>query len=158
MIPLQETVAGFEELRASGLIRHWGVSNFDVGDLERLERLDGGSAVQTDQVLYNLARRAAETRLLPWCLRRGMPIMAYSPLDQGGLLWLEHERARPSRKRRVVLPSRPVDESPRVVHRLREARGLGGHRCHARARTVRSIASRSPRVKSFVAAHRMNVE
>jgi diketogulonate reductase-like aldo/keto reductase len=86
MIPLQETVAGFEELRASGLIRHWGVSNFDVGHLERLERLDGGSAVQTDQVLYNLARRAAELRLLPWCLRRGMPIMAYSPLDQGGLL------------------------------------------------------------------------
>jgi diketogulonate reductase-like aldo/keto reductase len=85
-IPLQETVAGFEELRATGLIRHWGVSNFDVVDLERLLRLDDGSAVQTDQVLYNLGRRAAETRLLPWCLSRGMPIMAYSPLDQGRLL------------------------------------------------------------------------
>jgi diketogulonate reductase-like aldo/keto reductase len=86
MIPLQETVAGFEELRSGGLIRHWGVSNFDVGDLERLLQTEGGSEVQTDQVLYNLASRGVETRLLPWCLRRGLPIMAYSPLDQGRLL------------------------------------------------------------------------
>jgi diketogulonate reductase-like aldo/keto reductase len=86
MIPLQETVAAFEELRAAGLVHHWGVSNFDVGDLERLLRVEGGSAVEADQVLYNLAKRSAETRLLPWCLQRGMPIMAYSPLDQGRLL------------------------------------------------------------------------
>lgn len=86
MIPLQETVAAFEELRAAGLVHHWGVSNFDVGDLERLLRVEGGSAVEADQVLYNLARRSAETRLLPWCLQRRMPIMAYSPLDHGRLL------------------------------------------------------------------------
>jgi diketogulonate reductase-like aldo/keto reductase len=85
-IPLHETVAGFQELRAAGLVHHWGVSNFDAGDLERLLRVEGGSAVEADQVLYNLARRSAETRLLPWCLQRGMPIMAYSPLDQGRLL------------------------------------------------------------------------
>jgi diketogulonate reductase-like aldo/keto reductase len=85
-ISLQETVAGFEELRRGGLIRHWGVSNFDVGDLERLLQTEGGSEVQTDQVLYNLASRGIETTLLPWCLRRGLPIMAYSPLDQGRVL------------------------------------------------------------------------
>jgi diketogulonate reductase-like aldo/keto reductase len=84
--PLEETVAGFEELRAEGLIRHWGVSNFDRRDLEQLLRVDGGDAVQTDQVLYNLGRRSVELDLLPWCLRHGMPIMAYSPLEQGRLL------------------------------------------------------------------------
>jgi diketogulonate reductase-like aldo/keto reductase len=86
MIPLEETVAGFEDLRAAGLVRNWGVSNFDVPHLERLMSIPGGRAVQTDQVLYNLSRRGIETRLLPWCLRRGIPIMAYSPLDQGRLL------------------------------------------------------------------------
>jgi diketogulonate reductase-like aldo/keto reductase len=86
MIPLQETVAGFEDLRSAGLIRHWGVSNFSVDDLERLLRVEDGANVQTDQVLYNLGRRAAEWSLLPWCRRRGMPIMAYSPFEQGALL------------------------------------------------------------------------
>jgi diketogulonate reductase-like aldo/keto reductase len=86
LIPLEETVAGFEELRADGLIRYWGVSNFDVVDLERLLRVEGGSAVQTDQVLYNLGRRGIEWKLLPWCLQHGLPIMAYSPLGQGRLL------------------------------------------------------------------------
>ena len=86
MIPLRETVAGFEDLRADGLIRHWGVSNFGVRDLGRLLHIPGGSGVQTDQVLYNLAERGIETSLLPWCLVRGLPIMAYSPLDQGRLL------------------------------------------------------------------------
>ncbi len=86
MIPLRETVAGFEDLRADGLIRHWGVSNFGVRDLERLMHIPDGSGVQTDQVLYNLAERGIETSLLPWCLGRGLPIMAYSPLDQGRLL------------------------------------------------------------------------
>ena len=85
-IPLQETVAGFADLRGAGLIRHWGVSNFDVGDIERLLRVDGGDAVETDQVLYNLGRRSIEWSLLPWCVANGLPIMAYSPLEQGRLL------------------------------------------------------------------------
>jgi diketogulonate reductase-like aldo/keto reductase len=84
--PLGETVAGFEELRAAGLIRHWGVSNFDLGDLERLVQVEGGSHCQTDQVLYNLERRSIELRLLPWCVHHGLPVMAYSPLGQGQLL------------------------------------------------------------------------
>jgi diketogulonate reductase-like aldo/keto reductase len=85
-IPLEETVAAFEELRDAGLIRHWGVSNFDLVDLEQLLRIKDGSNVQTDQVLYNLSRRGIEWNLLPWCVAHGMPAMAYSPLGQGRLL------------------------------------------------------------------------
>jgi diketogulonate reductase-like aldo/keto reductase len=86
MFPIEETVAAFEELRAAGLIRHWGVSNFGLRDLEELLRVERGSAVQTDQVLYNLSRRTIEWDLLPWCRLNGLPIMAYSPLDQGRLV------------------------------------------------------------------------
>lgn len=86
MIPLEQTVGGFEDLRSEGLIRHWGVSNFDVGDMEQLLGMEHGSAVQTDEVLYNLVRRGIEPDLLPFCLSRGMPIIAYSPLLQGRLL------------------------------------------------------------------------
>jgi diketogulonate reductase-like aldo/keto reductase len=86
MVPLDETVAAFEELRAAGLIRHWGVSNFDLSALRRLVRSPGGGAVQVDQVLYNLTRRAIEWDLLPWCLEHGLPIMAYSPLEQGRIV------------------------------------------------------------------------
>jgi diketogulonate reductase-like aldo/keto reductase len=86
MIPLEQTVEGFEDLRARGLIRHWGVSNLDVLEMEKLLRMPGGRAVQVDQVLYNLSRRGIELDLMPWCLRHGLPIMAYSPLGQGRLL------------------------------------------------------------------------
>jgi diketogulonate reductase-like aldo/keto reductase len=85
-VPLEQTVTAFEELRAAGLIRNWGVSNFDLTDLQELLRVQGGSAVQTDQVLYNLSRRGIEWALLPWCVRSGIPIMAYSPLEQGRLI------------------------------------------------------------------------
>jgi len=86
MIPLEQTVEGFEDLRSEGLIRCWGVSNFDVRDMERLLSLEHGPAVQTDEVLYNLAGRGIELDLLPFCLSRRMPIIAYSPLLQGRLL------------------------------------------------------------------------
>lgn len=56
-VPLKETIAGFEALRQAGKIRHWGVSNFDVDDMEELFDQQGGNACATDQVLYNLARR-----------------------------------------------------------------------------------------------------
>jgi len=84
--PLAETVAGFEALVRSGKIRYWGVSNFDVDDMEELAGVEGGRRVATDQVLYNLARRGLEWDLLPWCRARRIPIMAYSPLDQGRIL------------------------------------------------------------------------
>ncbi|MBW8269128.1 aldo/keto reductase [Caldovatus aquaticus] len=80
--PLAETVAAFEALKRQGKIRRWGVSNLDVADLEEL-----GAALArcaTDQVLYNLSARGIEFDLLPFCRARGMPVMAYSPLGQGG--------------------------------------------------------------------------
>lgn len=85
-IPLEETLAGFESLVQEGKIRHWGVSNFDVADMEELLDLRGGSNVTTNQVLYNLTRRGIEYDLLPWCRERQVPIMAYSPIEQGRLL------------------------------------------------------------------------
>ncbi len=85
-IPLEETVQAFEELVQVGKIRYWGVSNFDVSDLEQLFRIKGGGYAATDQVLYNLMRRGIEYDLLPWCLQRSIPVMAYSPVEQGRLL------------------------------------------------------------------------
>ena len=84
-VPLAETVTGLEELVAAGRIRRWGVSNFDVADLEELARVPGGDRVAANQVLYNLARRGIEFDLLPWCAAHGIEVMAYSPLDEGRL-------------------------------------------------------------------------
>jgi diketogulonate reductase-like aldo/keto reductase len=83
---LEETLAGFEELIEAGAIRYWGVSNFDVGDMEELFQLSNGDACAGNQVLYNLRRRGIEAGLLPWCRERAVPIMAYSPFEQGRLL------------------------------------------------------------------------
>jgi diketogulonate reductase-like aldo/keto reductase len=85
-IPLEETLDAFDVLIGAGKIRYWGVSNFDVADLEKLVDLTGGEQVATDQVLYNLNRRGIEFDLLPWCRRSGLPVMAYSPIEQGRLL------------------------------------------------------------------------
>jgi len=83
-VPLAETVEAFEALRRAGKIRHWGVSNCDVDDLEELG--PALAACATDQVLYSLEHRGIEYDLLPFCAQRGMPVMAYSPLGQGGRL------------------------------------------------------------------------
>lgn len=85
-IPLADTIEGFGRLVEAGKIRHWGVSNLDPDDMQELVGLAGGDAVQTDQVLYNLSRRGIEFDLLPWCRSRKIPIMAYSPIEQGRLL------------------------------------------------------------------------
>jgi diketogulonate reductase-like aldo/keto reductase len=84
-VPLAETVEAFERLREDGLIRQWGVSNLDIDEMEELWELSGGRAVQTDQVLYNLTRRGIEWNLLPWLRERAIPVMAYSPIEQGRL-------------------------------------------------------------------------
>ena len=84
-VPLEETVSAFEELKRSGRIRHWGVSNFDLSDMNELTAIPDGRDVETDQVLYNLTRRGIEWNLLPACQRIGLPIMAYSPIEQGRL-------------------------------------------------------------------------
>ena len=84
-VPLNETLEAFTVLKRKGIIRYWGVSNFDVDDLEELASLtaDAERGIATDQVLFNLMRRGIESDLLPWCRARGIPIMAYSPLEQG---------------------------------------------------------------------------
>src|SRR5690348_8903313 len=84
--PLRETVEAFTQLVEDGKIRRWGVSNFDLSDMEELLRTPGGSSVSCNQVLYNLSRRGIEFDLLPWCRERGIPIMAYSPIEQAKLL------------------------------------------------------------------------
>lgn len=83
---LEDTLLGFEALMAQGLIGSWGVSNFDVGDMEELLALPGGTAVTANQVLYNLQRRGIEQDLLPWCRSHEIPVIAYSPVEQGRLL------------------------------------------------------------------------
>ena len=84
-VPLEETVAGFEALRGAGKIRHWGVSNFDVDDMRELLQVPGGENCATNQVLYNVTRRGPEFDLMPWMAERSMPLMAYSPIEQGRL-------------------------------------------------------------------------
>jgi diketogulonate reductase-like aldo/keto reductase len=84
-VPLDETVAAFDELKRAGRIRHWGVSNFDVADLAELADVRAGRAVEADQVLYNLLHRGIEWNLLPLCQRNRIATMAYSPIAQGRL-------------------------------------------------------------------------
>src|SRR5882762_7839174 len=85
-VPLEETLDAFAALVDADKIRYWGVSNFDVVDMIELWGLAGGTNVATDQVLYNLTRRGIEYDLMPWCSNRHIPIMAYSPIEQGRLL------------------------------------------------------------------------
>lgn len=84
--PVSETVDAFVRLAEQGKIRHWGVSNFDTSDMTELAGVPGGEGVAVNQVLYNLSRRGIEHDLLPWCRHRGVPVMAYSPIEQGRLL------------------------------------------------------------------------
>ncbi|HEY2620902.1 MAG TPA: aldo/keto reductase [Acetobacteraceae bacterium] len=84
--PLAETVEAFEKLRAEGKIRYWGVSNFDTSDMQALLRLPGGDQCASNQVLYHVGSRGIEHDLLPWCAGHRIPLMAYSPVGQGGRL------------------------------------------------------------------------
>lgn len=83
--PFADTIAAFEALQDAGKIRYWGVSNMDVDDMQEIMRAAGGGAVATNQVLYNLTRRGIEADLLPQAQARGLPLMAYSPIEQGRL-------------------------------------------------------------------------
>lgn len=85
-LPLAETLEAFQQLQQAGKIRDYGVSNFDLDDMEEAMSLAGGDAIATNQVLYNLMRRGVEWDLLPWCRQHNLPIMAYSPVEQGRLL------------------------------------------------------------------------
>jgi diketogulonate reductase-like aldo/keto reductase len=81
---LKDTIAGFNELEEAGKIKHWGVSNFDLDELQEVERIAPGRCA-CNQVLYNLTRRSIEHELIAWCERKGILVQAYSPLEQGRL-------------------------------------------------------------------------
>jgi diketogulonate reductase-like aldo/keto reductase len=100
-IPLAETFESFQSLKASGKIRDYGVSNFDEADLREASAIPGGGKIATNQVLYNLSRRGIEWDVLPWCLERKIPVMAYSPFDQGRLL----DKLKPFAKKYGMAPA-----------------------------------------------------
>ncbi|MCW8087179.1 aldo/keto reductase [Sabulicella glaciei] len=100
--PLEETAEALEKLREAGDIAAWGVSNLDVDDLEELG--PDLARCATDQVLLNLEHRGAEFDLLPFCRKQGMPVMAYSPVGQGGRL-LRHKALRAVAEARGVTPA-----------------------------------------------------
>ena len=100
-VPLAETVETFEALQRQGKIRHWGVSNLDTEPMQSLWQVPGGPVVQTNQVLYNLGRRGIEWDLVPWLRERKIPLMAYSPIEQGRLL-RQRELAAFARQRQMT--------------------------------------------------------
>ena len=85
-IPFAETVEAFAALQKAGKIRHYGVSNLDFSDMQALWKVPGGNAVAVNQLLYNPTRRGIEWDLQPWLRERKVPVMAYSPVEQGRLL------------------------------------------------------------------------
>ncbi len=85
-VPFAETIAAFEVLQQAGKIRHFGVSNLDLADMQEWCDTPGGNACATNQLLYNLTRRGVEFDLLPWLRARRVPVMAYSPFEQARLL------------------------------------------------------------------------
>ena len=86
-VPLEATLEGFSDLMRAGKIREWGVSNFDLDDMQELDALarKTGLVASTNQVLYNLMRRGIEWDLLPYSRSNGVPVMAYSPIEQSRL-------------------------------------------------------------------------
>lgn len=110
-VPLAETVEGMEELVKAGKIRRWGVSNFDVSDMEELWRVPNGLNCAANQVMYHLGSRGIEYDLLPWMAEHGVAVMAYSPLAQAGRvsrmgknLWTDETLLRVAGRNGVTVP------------------------------------------------------
>jgi diketogulonate reductase-like aldo/keto reductase len=80
--PLEETIAAFDSLVREGKILSWGVSNFDVDDLEEVAKITGAGVPACNQVLYHLQERAIEHAVLPWCRKHGLALVAYTPFGQ----------------------------------------------------------------------------
>jgi diketogulonate reductase-like aldo/keto reductase len=110
-IPLADTIAAFEELQKAGKIRAWGVSNFDVNDLEEALAIAGPGRIACNQVLYHLQQRAIEHAVLPWCERHGVALVGYTPFGSrfpgpgtaGGRVLAEIANARGATPRQVAL-------------------------------------------------------
>jgi len=84
--PFEETVEAMLQLRQEGKIRDWGVSNMDVAEMEEFYSIPGGNTCAANEVVYNLTRRGIEYDLIPWCRKNNIPVIAYSPVEQGRLL------------------------------------------------------------------------
>ncbi len=84
--PVAETVAAFQKLKADGKIRHWGVSNFDTGDMHQVYGVKDGANCASNQVLYNLGSRGIDFDLIADCAKHKVMVMAYTPLGQGSVL------------------------------------------------------------------------
>ena len=104
-VPLTQTFEAFQSLKKGGTIRDYGVSNFDQDDMEEASLLPGGNEVVTDQVLYNLKCRGVEWDLLPWCRKRGIPVMAYSPIDHSPQGLLSHPQLKSVALRHGATPA-----------------------------------------------------
>ena len=102
-VPLAETVDALEDLQRRGRIGAWGVSNFDVDDMEELVGVDGGDRCATNQIYYSLGSRGPGFALVPWLQQRGIMTMAYSPIDQGALA--RNAKLRDIATRRGVTPA-----------------------------------------------------
>lgn len=135
-VPLAETMAAFEALQDDGKIRHYGVANFDRGDMQDLWSVAGGKGVAADQVLYNLVRRNSEADLLPWLRQHNIPTMAYSPLDRSSLAQdpqlvefaRRHERTPAQIALAWLLAAEDVIVIPKTGHRQRlEENALAGN-------------------------------
>ncbi|MBS0325206.1 MAG: aldo/keto reductase [Proteobacteria bacterium] len=122
-VPLAETVRAFEALRRDGRIARWGVSNFDVDDIEELFALPEGRHCTVNQVLYHLGERGIEWALADLCRRHRISIMAYSPFDEGRLLGHRALRAvaarihaTPAQVALAWLVARKVIAIPKAAH------------------------------------------
>ncbi len=102
-VPLAETVRGMEQLQRRGLVRLWGVSNLDLADMHELAAVPGGRACAANQVYFSLGERGVQFELLPWMRVQQMPLMAYSPFDQGALV--QHAALRPLAERLGATPA-----------------------------------------------------
>jgi diketogulonate reductase-like aldo/keto reductase len=135
--PFSDTIEAFTRLREAGKIRHWGVSNLALDDMEELRGTPGGEGVATNQLLYNLGRRGIEFDLLPWQRERRIPVMAYSPIEQARLL--KNPKLMEFSKRHGMTPAQAalawllakddIIAIPKTSHRerLKENRGALDH-------------------------------
>jgi diketogulonate reductase-like aldo/keto reductase len=153
--PLAETVDAFERLRAAGKIVRWGVSNFDVGDIDELLAIPEGGNCAANQVLYNLGERGIELRLRERCASHDIVIMAYSPFQQGDLL--RHRKLATLAAKLAMTPAQvaiawllaqsgtiAIPQSSNVDH-VREFRGAIDHRLSTEAMKMIDAAFPRPR-------------
>jgi diketogulonate reductase-like aldo/keto reductase len=132
-VPLAESLEALVRLKDAGKVRHFGVSNLDLADMQELDRLKGGSSIATNQLLYNLSRRGIEWDLLPWLRARQIPVMAYSPLEQARLVTHKGLAAFAKRHRMTpaqvalawLLTNKDVIAIPKAGSRLRMQENLG---------------------------------